>query len=200
MAGEASASQEGVRSLFVGQSRSWIDEWLLGKVLAGAFQDMGLDEARAWHTVAVIKLLTSHQLWASVPGPTAAETARVPGGEYDVPAPNMGYRVPDARLRAHAVLEALLKDDEVQQYLHVNRYQDVLWFNKEAFVQLLRWLLLVETVQAVAAWPARQALAEVLSADEVLQELRQAEEQSGYQVEELVRLLNVPPRQQRGTQ
>ena len=38
-------------------SRSWIDEWLLGKVLAGALQDLGLDESEAWQAVGVIKLL-----------------------------------------------------------------------------------------------------------------------------------------------
>ena len=162
---------------FADQSRSWIDEWLLGKVLAGALQDLGLDEGKAWQAVGLVKLLTTHQR-----------------ALVFHPAPSPAPAVPAApRLRAYRVLDGLLKDDEVQQFLRVNRYGDVLWFNKEAFDELLRWLLLVDTVQTVAAQPAEAALTGVLAAYEVVRQLRQAEEQSGYQVEELVRLLQSNP-------
>ncbi len=143
---------------FEGQSRSWIDEWLLGKVIASALQDLGLDESAAWQAAAVVKLLTSHQRWF------AAET-------------------PDARSRAYQVLEALLKDDEVQQFLQVNRYQGVLWFNKEAFEQLLWWLLLVAVVE-ISADP--DGAEEVLACYNIVEQLRQAGEKSGYQVEKLL--------------
>jgi hypothetical protein len=149
-------------------------------VLAGALQDLGLGEDKAWQAVALIKLLTTHQRWSE-------------GSALD-PAQPAGTAIPDApRLCAYRVLETLLKDDEVQQFLRVNRYGDVLWFNKEAFEELLRWLLRVETIQAVATQPAEPALAEVLAAHEVIQQLRRAEEESGYQVEELVRLLQSNP-------
>ncbi len=156
---------------FEGQSRSWIDEWLLGKVLAGALQDLGLDESKAWQAVGVIKLLTSHQRWF------AAEA-------------------PDGRARAYPILETLLKDDDVQQFLQINRYQDVLWFNNEAFEQLLWWLLLVAVIHTAAFRPAAEVGEEALASYEVVQQLRQAEEESGYQVEELLRLVrkNTPAR------
>jgi len=38
--------------------------------------------------------------------------------------------------RAYQVLQSLLRDNEVQRFLQVNRYQDVLWFNGEAFEEL----------------------------------------------------------------
>jgi len=77
------------------QSRSWIDEWLLGKLMAGALADVGLSEGDAWRTVAVIKLLTTHQLWFEVHGPQDQ--------------------------RAHQVLQAALQDAEIQQLIQVNR-------------------------------------------------------------------------------
>jgi len=144
---------------FEQQSRSWIDEWLLGKIVAGVLRDLGLDEAAAWRTVTVVKLLTAHQGWF-------------------------------VAKRPHLVLEELLQDDEVQQFMQVNRYQDVLWFNKETFEELLEWLLLVAAVQLGAA-PGHtldEAAAEIAACHGVVKKLRRAEKKSGYQVEKLLAL------------
>jgi hypothetical protein len=143
---------------FEERSRSWMDEWLLGKVIARVLQDLGLDESAAWQSVAVVKLLTSHQRWF------AAEATA-------------------ARSRAYQILESLLKDDEVQQFLQVNRYQGVLWFNKEAFEQLLWWLWLVAVVE-IGADPKRAE--EISACSSIVEQLRQAGEKSGYQVEKLL--------------
>ena len=51
---------------------------------------------------------------------------------------------------AYQLLEALLSDTEVQQLLRVNRYQDVLWFDKHAFDRLLWWMLTVAVVSLSA--------------------------------------------------
>ena len=150
---------------FEGQSRSWIDEWLLGKVLVGALQDLRLDEPAAWQAVALIKVLTSHQRWCAL-------------------------EAPDTRAPAYPILETLLRDDEVQRFLQVNRYQDVLWFNKEALEQLLWWLLLVAQIHMAAFRPAADAGEDILACYKVVQQLRQASEESGYLVEELLRLVS----------
>ena len=106
-------------------SRSWIDEWLLGKIIAGTLRDLGLDNGTAWWAVTTIKILTSHQRWFEM-------------------------QTVEKKERVYRVLESWLKDDEVQQFLQVNRYQDVLWFNKEAFEQLLWWMLLLAVVKSNA--------------------------------------------------
>ncbi len=145
-------------------SRSWIDEWLLGKIIADALQDLGLDEGAAWQAVTTIKVLTSHQRW------------------FEMQAPKQKGK------RAYQVLESWLKDDEVQQFLHVNRYRDVLWFNKETFEQLLWWMLLVAVV-AISADPLRpttEVAQEIAACYDVRKELQRAEEESGYQVETLL--------------
>ncbi len=154
VAGEADAE---------GQSRSWIDEWLLGKVLAGALQDLGVNGPAAWRAVAVIKVLTSHQRWFAT-------------------------EAPDAANRASHILETLLRDSEVQQFLQVNRHQDVLWFNKEAFEQMLWWLALVAAIRATAFHTAGKAREEMLACHEIVQQLLEAAQDSGYQVEQLLRL------------
>ena len=147
---------------FEGQSRSWIDEWLLGKVMAAALQDLGLDEPRAWWTVALVKLLTTHQQWYAT-------------------------ATPDVRSQAYRILESLLKDDQARQFLRVNRHRGILWFNQESFEELLWWLMLLATVQ-IGADPQAvdEAAEEILACYEVIQLLRQAGEKSEYQVEKLL--------------
>ncbi|GAB4538098.1 MAG: alpha-amylase family glycosyl hydrolase [Anaerolineae bacterium] len=152
---------------FEGQSRSWIDEWLLGKIVAGSLGDLGLDEDRAWQTVALVKLLTTHQRWFAAPGLTEQH--------------------------AHQVLETWLKDSEVQAFLRVNRYQGVLWFNQEAFEQLLGWMLMVAAIalSADSALPPAETTRNIVACYHVIQRLLWAGQQSGYQLEKLLEVLEV---------
>ncbi len=155
---------------FEARSRSWIDEWLLGKVLAGVLQDLGLEEGPAWRGVAIIKLLTTHQ--------------RV-----------LGTGEADSAARAYSLLEQLLKDEEVQQFLGVNRYRDVLWFNKESLEQLLWWLLLVAEVDLGSRTAADKDRAAIVNSYATVQRLLTGAQESGYQVEELMhRLRSNEPR------
>ncbi|MFQ5857151.1 MAG: alpha-amylase family glycosyl hydrolase, partial [Anaerolineae bacterium] len=144
------------------QSRSWIDEWLLGRIIAGALRNLGLDNSSAWQAVTLIKLLTSHQRWFAVPA--FEET------------------------RAYQVLESLLKDNEVQQFLQVNRYQDVLWFNQEAFDRLAWWLVVVAVVDSSAdpGRPAGEVAEEISDHFGVIQTLQLAEQESDFQVGKLL--------------
>jgi hypothetical protein len=121
-----------------------------------------LDEDAAWQAVEVINILTTHQRWFEGQAPKAK--------------------------RAHHVLRSWLEDEEVQKFLQVNRHQGVLWFNKEAFDQLLWWMLLIATV-AISADPLRPAESiarEIVTCYDVVRRLQRAEEQSGYQVEKLL--------------
>jgi glycosidase len=147
---------------FEQQSRSWMDEWLLGKIIASVFRDLGLSDEVAWRSVALIKLLITHQRWFETPAPGKKQSSQV--------------------------LEAWLKDGETQQFLQVNRYQGVLWFNREAFEQLLWWMLTLAAV-AISADPLRPAAKvakEIAAAYNLVQELRRAEHKSQYQVEKLL--------------
>jgi glycosidase len=144
------------------RSRSWLEEWLLSKILAGALRDCGLGEDAVGEAVGRIRLLTSQQRW------------------FEVEAP--GER------RAYRVLEELLKDTEGQQLLRVNRYQNVLWFTGEAFEEVLWWLFVVAVNQCGAAppRPGTTAAEEVLGHYRVIRDLQQAGQKAEHQVEKLL--------------
>ena len=140
------------------QSRSWIDEWLLGKIVAGTLQDLGLDEGAAWWSVGVVKILTSHQEWFATQAASSEQ--------------------------AYQILVSWLRDSEVQQLLQVNRYGGVLWFNRESFEQLLEWMLTVAavTISADRESTDKEVAEEIVVCYEVVNRLKEAEQESGYQV------------------
>jgi glycosidase len=155
-------------------SRSWIDEWLLGKIIAGALRDLGLDEVAAGQAVTTIKILTSHQRWPEIQVPENKKKGK------------------EKEQRAYQVLESWLRDDEVQGFLQVNRYQGVLWFNKESFEQLLWWMMLLAVVELTAdpLRPTAEVAQEIAAAHDIVRQLQRAEEGSGYQVEKLLEFVN----------
>jgi hypothetical protein len=142
---------------FEEHSRSWLDEWQLGRMLAGVLRDFGLDEEAADYAVTVVKLLTAHQRWFER------------GATVDM----------------FEVLSSLFRDNDAQRALQVNRYQDTLWFNREAFEQIIWWMFVIATVVATSRSPDRPAV-EIPTLWETVNTLRQASEASGYQVEKLL--------------
>jgi hypothetical protein len=159
---------------FAGQSRSWLDEWLLAKILGGALLKSGLDAGAAQRAVTLIKFLTTWQRGFAAPA-----TMPIPEATPE-PAPTKG--------RAYQVLESWLRDGDVQQFVQINRFQNVLWFNRESFDELLWWALLAAVVQISTApdLPAAEARARIADAYDVVRTLLHAEEESGYQVENLL--------------
>jgi glycosidase len=143
---------------FAEQSRSWMDEWLLSKLVAGAFRDLGLDKDAAWWAVGAVKILINHPRW------------------YELAAPK--------KQRTYQVLISWLKDREVQQALQINRYGGVLWFNHEAFEQLLGWMLTLAAVEISAnpEFSPDQVAQEIVACYDVVKKLQQAEERSEYRV------------------
>jgi glycosidase len=153
-------------------SRSWIDEWMLNKILVSTLNDLGLDERSNWRAVTLIKLLTSHHSWWKLIEPS---------------------RVKDIQASAYQLLTELLSDSDVQVYLGVNRYQDILWFNKEAFEDLLWWLYVVacleivsETIQPERANDSAQMILELFNA---INGLLASAEAAGYKLEKLLELV-----------
>jgi hypothetical protein len=95
--------------------------------------------------------------------------------------------------RAYRVLESLLKDNEVQQFLQTNRYNDILWFNREAFDDLLWWLRLLAAIEISSdpQRPAHQAAKDLEDCYGIMQRLKEAAKKSGYQVEKLLEILRL---------
>jgi glycosidase len=153
---------------FARQSRCWIDEWRFDKTIFGVLRDVGLEETAAWKSLNVIKWLTGHQRWWEAK--------------------------PSDRKQAHAILESLLKDSEIQHFLRVNQYKDIKWFNKEAFEEMLWWLMLIAAVEIGSnpLRPINEVVKELNGCYSMIQIWQKAEEQSEYQVEKLLLIVSEP--------
>jgi glycosidase len=155
-------------------SRSWLDEWLLGKLTAHTLTEIGLSDPHAWRMVAMLKLMIGHQDWCS--------------------------RSVKSKDRAFQILQSWLRDGEVQQYLNVNRYQGVLWYNKEAIEDLLWWMFNIAVIQIAASYeagPDQQELdkiqadkhpvaEQIVACYEVIRSIQEAESAAQYRLEKLL--------------
>lgn len=171
--GRAQSEQE-----YTARSRGWLDEWLLGKLIAAALQGLALSEQEAWHAVEAIKLMTMHQHWYSAGAGASRARARLRG----VCAPACA-----GRNRAALLLDAWFNDDATRKFLGVNLFDGILWFNKEAFASLLIWMDAAAVILQSADTPRKpkKIAAEIVAIHEVIQALRAAERKSKYQVERL---------------
>jgi glycosidase len=143
-------------------SRGWMDEWLLGRILGRAIENLGVEHDAAERAMGVVKLLISNQRWFEFKTPQAA--------------PRLAF----------AALSRLLRDAEVQQFIGVNRHQGVLWFNKEAYEQLCGWLMLPAVVDSIVSLGDEQATTQVEERLAVVKKLLAASEASEYRVEKLL--------------
>jgi hypothetical protein len=144
------------------RSRSWIDEWLLGRIFARSLQDLELTESEALNSVGIIKILVRRQTWFE-----------------SIPLNNQS---------AYTLLRSLLEEEDVRQFLQINRYQNVLWFNKEAFEQLLGWLVAISVISLNSDpdMGITQLDDEIVNQYRVLQQLKKAQSKSDYQLEKLL--------------
>ncbi len=152
-------------------SRVWLDEWLLGKIVSQALVDLGLDESSAWRATNTTKLMVSHQDWA--------QELTKPG------------RISRKRA-AYNILQTWLKDSDVQRFIGVNRYQGMLWFNKEAFNEWLWWMYAISVIQAITTDVSGDQLsADIMARYDIIALLKKAEKESKYQLELLLRAASI---------
>ncbi len=146
-------------------SRYGMDEWLLTKIMEDTFRNMGMDDATAYRAVMMIKILTTHQEWWM----TKAPKTRV----------------------AHEIMRMLLQDEDVRNYLQVNRYRDVLWFNQEAFHSLADWLLTVSVIDVLRQdlKDKKEICQRIIERYDIIKKLQSAEKKSEFQVEKLMNAL-----------
>lgn len=143
---------------FAELSRSWIDEWLLGKIIKSTFMELGSDEPESWRAISLTKILTSHQFCFKA--------------EKKLEKP------------LYQIIKKLLEDTAVRDYLQINRYQDVLWFNKEAYESLVGWLFVVDVIECLNR--EKDAAMSIEKMYKIAQTLLKIEEESGYRVDRLL--------------
>ncbi|MFX1283049.1 MAG: alpha-amylase family glycosyl hydrolase [Promethearchaeota archaeon] len=146
------------------QSRSWIDEWGLGRIIEWTIKDLYEKPQSVLEAIILIKILTSHQNWYL----TKVESDH----------------------QAAQIMRILMTDLEIQSYLQTNRYQDILWFNKEAFENLVRWLFIISVINNVSNLKREKDLIKEL--ERIFQIIHQwltKAKKSNYQVVRLFELL-----------
>ncbi|MDQ3397506.1 MAG: alpha-amylase, partial [Deinococcota bacterium] len=131
---------------------SWLDRWFLSEPLAQAMRGAGLEEQRLWHTLALTRVLLRQQ--------GALKDALREGGKES----------------AKRFLTALLDDPPTRDYLLIHPFEGVNYFNKEAFEQLYRSLLILPRLNETL----EQSLVEALIA-----EFEAAQAAADYKVEAL---------------
>jgi hypothetical protein len=141
-------------------SRSWLDEWGVLRVVRPELESLGLDPGQVHRTQTVLKLLIQQQNWVtSIPEKTEL-----------------------------ALIEAWFSEEEIRTFLNINRYRGQLWFNKEAFEEMMWWMMTIALIQLIS--DPTKSLAEVVEmlfeAYERIKTILAAEGHSDYQVEKLL--------------
>jgi hypothetical protein len=140
------------------RARSWLGEWFLGATLAELLVEGGAGAEAARRAAAAVDLMIACEGW----------TAESAGG-----------------LPFHRLLEKLFASPAGQRFLGVHRHRDVLWFNREAFHQMLDWLLLERSLEEVVGARA-EAAAGLAAAHRELEELAAAGEETGWRVDDFL--------------
>lgn len=170
------------------RSRKLIDEWLLEKIIRNNLSQLGMEQYQRDQAAALVKLLTRHQNWFAEPG-----------AKKD---------------RAHRLLSGLFEEAEFAAMVQVNRFNDTLWFNKEAFeivtgwfftLGLLQIILQTETdghpvksaaktvgVKKSSKPPANGIGEKIVELYEVIEQWQKAEAGSEYRVDRLLEGLKAP--------
>jgi len=136
------------------------EEWQFYKVLADALRDADTPDEQANRCIQALKLITTQQHWfaADMKKPTA-EIAR-----------------------------RLFTQPDVQTFLQFNRFEDVLWYNREAFNELLWWLTAAVFVheRANPISTDNQVVEVLIGCHEIVQTLQKANKKAAYRVEKLL--------------
>ena len=81
-----------------------------------------------------------------------------------------------------------LANSDIQRYLDIHRFEEVLWFNKERFDAFVWWMAVLAVFGALSEPKASASLLveRLLLVYQVAQKLLQAGQKSGYQVAKLI--------------
>lgn len=143
------------------QSRSLMDDWFLDRKLKRLFVTLGMAKTESYHLVHMAKLMINNQNWVQ-------ESTK----EADLP---------------RALLEHVFSDEEVRNLSGLNRYEGVLYFNREGFDYTIWWLFALGVQRILRDTPdAKNQIKAIKDLFDVNRKWLTAAEKSEYQVEKLL--------------
>ena len=148
-------------------SRDWFDAWLLRRPVDRALEELGVAGDGRERAVAAIRMVLSSPDWLFGQGSEA-------GVDNDLP----------------SMLRRALAHRDVRAFLGVNRYEGVLWFNREDFRHWLWWMLCIVALRAPEL--DEEAARTLATVNAWVQELQSVEAIAGYQVERLLAAVKTP--------
>jgi len=98
-------------------------------------------------------------------------------------------QVADGKQRAYYTMDRLFRNRESAVFLGVNRYRDVLYFNREAYYETVWWLYLAEAVRSMDSEGASEGDEALAFSFLTVREWIAVLDYSGYRVEKLLALL-----------
>ncbi len=158
----AEAISEVISAKRHGRDRTPLEALRLEHVLADVLRGLALEDDRVAHAVETIRILVA------LPGISAVEA----------PADQAPSRL----------VYAWFQDEEVSEFLGVNRYEGIAWFNKERYEQLLDWFVVVARTRVRSESDGEARTPAALRADALVQALADAGVESAYQVGRLIEL------------
>ncbi len=106
------------------KSRALMDEWMLGSTVTRFLGTLGIDEHAAGYETLLIRILTRHQHWD--------EKVRTDG--------------------MPALVNTLLSDSDVRDYVGANEFEGTWWYNKESMENLWYWLYAISAIKSISLY------------------------------------------------
>ncbi|MGB9585824.1 MAG: alpha-amylase family glycosyl hydrolase, partial [Anaerolineales bacterium] len=140
-------------------SARWLQEWQFDKVLTPFFHSITNSWESAQRMTLLLKLLIRH-----TPKPEEFKDTQQIG----------------------QTIQKWIQDDEFRQWIKVNLYQDVTWFNKEAFEEWLRWQKAILTLELTAQSSTAGAENQLSYIEEGMKYIQEKVNHSAYRLDQLI--------------
>ncbi|MFA6439647.1 MAG: alpha-amylase family glycosyl hydrolase [Bacteriovoracaceae bacterium] len=101
-------------------------------------------------------------------------------------------QIVDSTPDALSLVETVLGDFDTANFIDVNQYQDIWYYNKEQFETVIQWYL---TIHSIFGLQSSTSTTRFSDAAKILHQINSASEASGYQVEKLKELVIETPRE-----
>jgi hypothetical protein len=148
------------------KARSWVDELALNEPITNALRSLGLDSGAAAHALLTLRVVTRHHGWLRRAGPDAPT--------------------------AYRALHSWLSDGDVRRLIGVHEHLDTLWFNKEAFEDMVWWMALTEAIAGATPDNHQEGLeAHLTVALTIVDALSLAAAEAGYRIDDLLRATDI---------